>query len=132
MKKRDLSDEEKELWKEFSKSTEPLPHQIQKTSPGKKKLINSVNLKDENRRTALMIAAQDGQTEVVEALIKAKADVDKGENRAVEAEAELMEIEERKLDEKIAKEQREEEKKKKEELELELKLIHKTLKELGN
>ena len=44
---------------------------------------------------------------------KAKADVDKWENRAVEAEAELMEIEERKLDEKIAKEQREEEKKKK-------------------
>ena len=46
-------------------------------------------------------------------LDKARADVDKWENRAVEAEAELMEIEERKLDEKIAKEQREEEKKKK-------------------
>ena len=49
MKKRDLSDDEKELWKEFSKSTEPLPHQNQKTAPGKKKLINSVNLKDEKK-----------------------------------------------------------------------------------
>ena len=49
MKKRDLSDEEKELWKEFSNSTEPLPHRNQKTSPGKKKLINSVNLKDEKK-----------------------------------------------------------------------------------
>ena len=52
MKKRDLSDDEKELWEEFSKSTEPLPHQNQKnrkTVPGKKKLINSVNLKDEKK-----------------------------------------------------------------------------------
>ena len=52
MKKRDLSDDEKELWKEFSKSTEPLPHQNQKnqkTAPRKKKLINSVNLKDEKK-----------------------------------------------------------------------------------
>ena len=52
MKKRDLSDDEKELWKEFSKSTEPLRHQNQKnekTVPGKKKLINSVNLKDEKK-----------------------------------------------------------------------------------
>ena len=52
MKKRDLSDDEKELWKEFSKSTEPLPHQNQKnqkTAPGKKKPINSVNLKDEKK-----------------------------------------------------------------------------------
>ena len=48
MKKRDLSDDEKELWKEFSKSTKPLPHQNQKTQetkPDKKKRINSVNLK---------------------------------------------------------------------------------------
>ena len=52
MKKRDLSDDEKELWKEFSKSTEPLPHQNQKkqkTAPGKKKRINSVNLKDQKK-----------------------------------------------------------------------------------
>ena len=52
MKKRDLSDDEKELWKEFSKSTEPLPHQNkknQKTVSGKKKLINSANLKDQKK-----------------------------------------------------------------------------------
>ena len=49
MKKRNLSDDEKELWKEFSKSTEPLPHQNQKTAPGKKKRINSVNLKDQKK-----------------------------------------------------------------------------------
>ena len=49
MKKRDLSDDEKELWKEFSKSTNPLPNQDQKTQetkPEKKKRINPVNLKD--------------------------------------------------------------------------------------
>ena len=52
MKKRDLSDDEKELWKEFSKSTKPLPHQNKKThetKPGKKKRINSVNLKDQEK-----------------------------------------------------------------------------------
>ena len=52
MKKRDLSDDEKELWKEFSKSTNPLPHQNQKTQeikPDKKKRINSVNLKDQKK-----------------------------------------------------------------------------------
>ena len=31
MKKRDLSDDEKELWKEFSRSTKPLPHQNSNT-----------------------------------------------------------------------------------------------------
>ena len=48
MKKRDLSDDEKQLWKEFSKSTKPLLHKnqkIQETRPEKKKRINSVNLK---------------------------------------------------------------------------------------
>ena len=52
MKKRDLSDDEKELWKEFSKSTKPLPRQNQKTQdtkPDKKKRINSVNLKDQEK-----------------------------------------------------------------------------------
>jgi DNA-nicking Smr family endonuclease len=52
MKKRDLSDDEKELWKEFSKSTNPLPNQDQKTQetkPEKKKRINPVNLKDKEK-----------------------------------------------------------------------------------
>ena len=50
MKKRDLSDDEKELWQEFSKSTKPLLHQnlkIQHTKVEEKKRINSVNLKDQ-------------------------------------------------------------------------------------
>jgi hypothetical protein len=46
-------------------------------------------------------------------LSKAKSDIENWENRAVEAEAELMEIEEQKLDEKIALEKKEEERKKK-------------------
>ena len=48
MKKRDLSDDEKELWKEFSRSTKPLPHQNKKTqqrTPEIKKRINPVDLK---------------------------------------------------------------------------------------
>jgi DNA-nicking Smr family endonuclease len=52
MKKRDLSDDEKELWKEFSKSTKPLQHQDQKTQetkPEKKKRINPVNLQDKEK-----------------------------------------------------------------------------------
>ena len=52
MKKRNLSDDEKELWKEFSKSTKPLPHQNKKTpqrKPEKKKRINPVDLKDQER-----------------------------------------------------------------------------------
>ena len=52
MKKRDLSDDEKDLWKEFSKSTKPLPHQNKKThetKPEKKKRINSVNFKDQEK-----------------------------------------------------------------------------------
>ena len=52
MKKRDLSDDEKQLWKEFSKSTKPLPHQDQKTQETrseKKKRINSANLKDQEK-----------------------------------------------------------------------------------
>ena len=47
MKKRDLSNDEKELWKEFSRSTKPLPHQNKKTQqrkPEKKKRINPVDL----------------------------------------------------------------------------------------
>ena len=52
MKKRDLSDDEKQLWKEFSKSTKPLRNQNQKnqeTRPEKKKRINSLNLKDQEK-----------------------------------------------------------------------------------
>jgi len=52
MKKRELSDDEKELWKEFSKSTKPLPHQdqkIQETKPEKKKRINSINFNDHEK-----------------------------------------------------------------------------------
>ena len=48
MKKRDLSDDEKELWKEFSKSTKPLTNQNKKNQeikPEKKKRAKSVNLK---------------------------------------------------------------------------------------
>ena len=47
MKKRNLSDDEKELWQEFSKTTEPLVHQsesIQKAKPEEKKRVNPVNL----------------------------------------------------------------------------------------
>jgi DNA-nicking Smr family endonuclease len=47
MKKRNLSDDEKELWQEFSKTTVPLIHQsqsIQKAKPEEKKRVNSVNL----------------------------------------------------------------------------------------
>ena len=49
MKKRNLSDDEKELWQEFSKTTEPLLHQNQSTQKAKseeKKKVNNVNLKD--------------------------------------------------------------------------------------
>ena len=52
MKKRDLSDDEKELWKEFSKSTKPLPHQnknTHQTKPEKKRRVNSVNLKGQEK-----------------------------------------------------------------------------------
>ena len=52
MKKRDLSDDEKELWKEFSKSTKPLTHQNKKNQeikPEKKKRAKSVNLKDQEK-----------------------------------------------------------------------------------
>ena len=52
MKKRDLSDDEKELWKEFSKSTKPLQHQDQKTQeikPEKKKRINPINFNDHEK-----------------------------------------------------------------------------------
>ena len=52
MKKRDLSDDEKELWKEFSKSTKPLPNQDQKTQetkPEKKKRINPINFNDHEK-----------------------------------------------------------------------------------
>ena len=52
MKKRDLSDDEKELWKEFSRSTKPLPHQNKKTqqrTPEIKKRINPVDLKDQEQ-----------------------------------------------------------------------------------
>ena len=52
MKKRDLSDDEKELWKEFSKSTKPLPHQNKKThqtKPEKRRRVNPVNLKDQEK-----------------------------------------------------------------------------------
>ena len=52
MKKRDLSDDEKQLWKEFSKSAKPLSRQnlkTQETRPEKKKRINSVNLKDQEK-----------------------------------------------------------------------------------
>ena len=51
MKKRDLSDDEKELWKEFSRSTKPLPHQNKKSqqrTPEKKKRVNPVDLKDQD------------------------------------------------------------------------------------
>ena len=49
MKKRNLSDDEKELWQEFSKTAEPLFHQSQNTQqakPEEKKRVNAVNLKD--------------------------------------------------------------------------------------
>ena len=49
MKKRNLSDDEKELWQEFSKTAEPLFHQsqnTQKAKPEEKKRVNAVNLKD--------------------------------------------------------------------------------------
>ena len=49
-----------------------------------------------------MKKSDDAIKSLEEQLCKAKADVDKWENRAVDAEAELMEIEERKLDERIA------------------------------
>ena len=52
MKKRDLSDDEKELWKEFSRSTKPLPHQNKKTqqkTPEINKRINPVDLKDQEQ-----------------------------------------------------------------------------------
>ena len=52
MKKRDLSDDEKELWKEFSRSTKPLPHQNKKNNqrtPEKNKRINHVDLKDKEK-----------------------------------------------------------------------------------
>ena len=52
MKKRDLSDDEKELWKEFSRSTKPLPHQNKKTqqrTPEIKKRINPVDLKGQEQ-----------------------------------------------------------------------------------
>ena len=52
MKKRDLSDDEKELWKEFSKSTKPLTHQNKKNQeikPEKKKRAKSVNLKEQEK-----------------------------------------------------------------------------------
>lgn len=56
MKKRDLSDDEKELWKEFSKSTKPLQHQDQKTQetkPEKKKRINPINFNDQDRKSVV-------------------------------------------------------------------------------
>ena len=52
MKKRDLSDDEKELWKEFSRSTKPLSHQTKKIhqrTPEIKKRINTVDLKDQEQ-----------------------------------------------------------------------------------
>ena len=44
MKKRNLSDDEKELWQEFSKTAEPLFHQsqnTQKAKPEEKKRVNA-------------------------------------------------------------------------------------------
>ena len=49
MKKRNLSDDEKELWREFSKTAEPLSRQsqsTQKAKPEEKKRVNPVNLKN--------------------------------------------------------------------------------------
>ena len=49
MKKRNLSDDEKELWQEFSKTTEPLLHQSQSTQHARskeKKKVNTVNLRE--------------------------------------------------------------------------------------
>ena len=45
MKKRNLSDDEKELWQEFSKTAEPLFHKsqnTQKAKPVEKKRVNTI------------------------------------------------------------------------------------------
>ena len=53
MKKRSLSDDEKELWKDFSKSAKPLRYKAKKnqeTSSEKNKQINSVNLQEPEKK----------------------------------------------------------------------------------
>ena len=53
MKKRSLSDDEKELWKEFSRSTKPLRYENKRnheTNPKKNNQINSVNLRDHEKK----------------------------------------------------------------------------------
>ena len=47
MKKRNLSDDEKELWQEFSKTAEPLLHQsqnTQKAKPEEKKRVKLIEV----------------------------------------------------------------------------------------
>ena len=53
MKKRSLSNDEKELWKEFSKSAKPLRDENKKNQETNSKInkqINSVNLQDHEKK----------------------------------------------------------------------------------
>ena len=68
----------------------------------KLKQAEDAAVKHMNTLAEHMKKSDDAIQSLEEQLCKAKADVDKWENRAVDAEAELMEIEERKLDERIA------------------------------